>query len=257
MTTEELDQQLADGEITQEEYDRMLPTASESKSTLDYVDPYQEESPIDATGEDFDMSAPIPEPKEIVSDGLENQKPDTRGNLIYTYDDGSTLTMSPDGEVIDVTESTDTGGLGSLEGTGEDFDMSDTGTGEDFDMSGEYQEEEYAETPYEKSGSGFAVKIGRPGLSRAASIRRGMVKKPTPGANETEKAPPLCACAKPSVAIGKRPSSSLPVDSAINCSIQSDNPGYLDPASVKPRNCSLCVSSRYATSKMNCGSEKI
>jgi hypothetical protein len=188
---EELDQQLADGEITQEEYDRMLPTAGETKSTLDYVDPYKEESPIDATGEDFDMSAPIPEPREIVSDGLENQKPDTRGNLIYTYDDGSTLTMSPDGEVIDVTEATSTGGLGSLEGTGEDFDMSDKGTGEDFDMSGEYQEEEYTETPDEKSGSGFAVKIGRPGLSRAASIRRGMVKKPTPGANETAADPGL------------------------------------------------------------------
>jgi len=179
-TKEELDQQLADGEITQEEYDRMVPTSTEAKSTLDYVDPYQEESPIDATGEDFDMSAPIPEPKEIVSDGLENQKPDTRGNLIYTYDDGSTLTLSPDGEVIDVTESTDTGGLGSLEGTGEDFDM-----------SGEYQEEEYAETPDEKSGSGFAVKFGRPGLSRAATIRKGMVKKPTPGANESAADPGL------------------------------------------------------------------
>jgi hypothetical protein len=188
---EELDQQLADGEITQEEYDRMAPTATEAKSTLDYVDLYKEESPIDATGEDFDMSAPIPEPREIVSDGLENQKPDTRGNLIYTYDDGSTLTMSPDGEVIDVTEATSTGGLGSLEGTGEDFDMSDKGTGEDFDMSGEYQEEEYTETPDEKSGSGFSVKFGRPGLSRAASIRRGMVKKPTPGANETAADPGL------------------------------------------------------------------
>ena len=179
-TKEELDQQLADGEITQEEYDRMVPTSTEAKSTLDYVDPYQEKSPIDATGEDFDMSAPIPEPREIVSDGLENQKPDTRGNLIYTYDDGSTLTLSPDGEVIDVTESTDTGGLGSLEGTGEDFDM-----------GGEYQEEEYTETPDEKSGSGFAVKFGRPGLSRAATIRKGMVKKPTPGANETAADPGL------------------------------------------------------------------
>jgi hypothetical protein len=182
---EELDQELADGKITQEEYDRMAPTATEAKSTLDYVDPYKEESPIDATGEDFDMSAPIPEPKEIVSDGLENQKPDTRGNLIYTYDDGSTLTLSPNGEVVDVTEATDVGGLGSLDGTGEDFDMS----GE-----GEYQEEEYTETPDEKSGSGFAVKFGKPGLSRAATIRRGKIArptKPTPGAGETAADPGL------------------------------------------------------------------
>lgn len=180
---EELDQDLADGKITQEEYDRMAPTATEAKSTLDYVDPYQEESPIDATGEDFDMSAPVPEPKEIVSDGLENQKPDTRGNLIYTYDDGSTLTLSPDGEVIDVTEATDVGGLGSLDGTGEDFDM-----------GGEYQEEEYTETPDEKSGSGFSVKFGKPRSSRAATIRRGMVAKPTrptPGANESAADPGL------------------------------------------------------------------
>lgn len=182
---EELDQDLADGKITQEEYDRMSPTATEAKSTLEYVDPYKEESPIDATGEDFDMSAPIPEPREIVSDGLENQKPDTRGNLIYTYDDGSTLTMSPDGEVIDVTEATDFGGLGSLEGTGEDFDMS----GE-----GEYQEEEYTETPDEKSGSGFSVKFGVPRMSRAATIRKGKIAKPTrptPGANETAADPSL------------------------------------------------------------------
>jgi len=192
---EELDQDLADGKITQEEYDRMAPTATEAKSTLDYVDPYKEESPIDATGEDFDMSAPVPEPKEIVSDGLENQKPDTRGNLIYTYDDGSTLTLSPDGEVIDVTEATDVGGLGSLDGTGEDFDMGGPGgTGEDFDMGGEYQEEEYTETPDEKSGSGFSVKFGKPRSSRAATIRRGMIAKPTrptPGANESAADPGL------------------------------------------------------------------
>jgi len=177
---EELDQDLADGKITQEEYDRMAPTATEAKSTLDYVDPYQEESPIDATGEDFDMNAPIPEPKEIVSDGLTNQRPDTRGNIQYTYDDGSTLTLSPNGEVIDVTEATDMGGLGNLDGTGEDFDM-----------SGEYQEEEYTETPDEKSGSGFSVKFGKPRLSRAATIRRGMVKKPISGANETAADPGL------------------------------------------------------------------
>jgi hypothetical protein len=179
---EQLDQDLADGKITQEEYDRMSPNAGEAKSMLEYVDPYKEESPIDATGEDFDMSAPIPEPKEIVSDGLENQKPDTRGNLIYTYDDGSTLTMSPDGEIIDVTEATDFGGLGSLEGTGEDFDMS----GE-----GEYQEEEYTETPDEKSGSGFAVRFGVPRMSRAATIRKGRIAKPTLGANETAADPGL------------------------------------------------------------------
>lgn len=192
---EELDQELADGKITQEEYDRMLSTAGEAKTLQEYVDPYQEPSPIDATGEDFDMSAPIPEPKEVVSDGLTDQKPDQRGNILYTYDDGSTLTLSPDGEVIDFTEAT-SGGLGSLEGTGEDFDMGGPrDTGEDFDMSGEYQEEEYTETPDEKSGSGFAVKFGRPGLSRAASIRRGMIskptRKPTLGAGETAADPNL------------------------------------------------------------------
>lgn len=181
-TKEELDRDLADGNITQEEYDRMLPTATEPIALQEYVDPYQETSPIDATGEDFDMSSAIPEPKTIVGDGLLDQKPDQRGNILYTYDDGSTLTLSPDGEVIDFTEATDMGGLGSLDGTGEDFDMS----GE-----GEYQEEEYEETPDEKSGSGFSVKFGVPRMSRSATIRRGMVKKPTIGAGETATDPSL------------------------------------------------------------------
>lgn len=179
---EELDQDLADGNITQEEYDRMSPTAGEAKSTLDYVDPYKEESPIDATGEDFNMGAPIPEPQEIVSDGLTSQKSDQSGNQVYTYDDGSTLTVSSTGDVVDFTEATDFGGLSSLEGTGEDFDMS----GE-----GEYQEEEYTETPDAKSGSGFSVRFGLPRPSRAGSIRRGMSKKPTLGAGETAADPGL------------------------------------------------------------------
>jgi hypothetical protein len=181
-TKEELDQQLADGEITQEEYDRMSPTATEAKSTLEYVDPYKEESPIDATGEDFNMSAPIPEPQEIVSDGLTNQKADQSGNQVYTYDDGSTLTVSSTGDVVDFTEATDFGGLGSLEGTGEDFDMS----GE-----GEYQEEEYTETPDEKSGSGFSVRFGLPRPSRAGAARKRMSTKPTLGAGETAADPGL------------------------------------------------------------------
>jgi len=179
---QELDQDLADGKITQEEYDRMSPTATEAKSALEYVDPYKEESPIDATGEDFDMSAPIPEPQEIVSDGLTNQKFDQSGNQVYTYDDGSTLTVSPTGDVVDFTEATDFGGLSSLEGTGEDFDMS----GE-----GEYQEEEYTETPDAKSGSGFSVRFGLPRPSRAGAARKGRIAKPTLGANETAADPSL------------------------------------------------------------------
>jgi len=186
---EELDQDLADGNITQEEYDRMSPTAGEAKSTLDYVDPYQEESPIDATGEDFNMGAPIPEPQEIVSDGLTSQKADQSGNQVYTYDDGSTLTVSPTGDVVDFTEATDFGGLSSLEGTGEDFDMGGPrDTGEDFDMSGE---EEYTETPDETSGSGFSVRFGLPRTSRAGAARKRMSTKPTLGAGETAADPGL------------------------------------------------------------------
>ena len=179
---EQLDQDLADGNITQEEYDRMAPTTTEAKSALEYVDPYKEESPIDATGEDFNMSAPIPEPQEIVSDGLTNQKADQSGNQVYTYDDGSTLTVSSTGDVVDFTEATNFSGLSSLEGTGEDFDMS----GE-----GEYQEEEYTETPDAKSGSGFSVKFGLPRPSRAGAARRGLSKKPTLGAGETAADPGL------------------------------------------------------------------
>lgn len=170
---EQLDQDLADGNITQEEYDRMSPTAGEAKALQEYVDPYKEFSPIDATGEDFDMSAPIPEPQEIVSDGLTNQKIDQSGNQVYTYDDGSTLTVSPTGDVVDFSEATDFGGLDSLEGTGE------------------YQEEEYTETPDETSGSGFSVKFGLPRTSRAAAARRGLSKKPTLGAGETAADPGL------------------------------------------------------------------
>jgi hypothetical protein len=183
VSKEDLDRELGDGEIDQETYDALIKYASDiSKSEQEYVDPYKEESPIDATGEDFNMGAPIPEPQEIVSDGLTNQKSDQSGNQVYTYDDGSTLTVSPTGDVVDFTEATDFGGLSSLEGTGEDFDMS----GE-----GEYQEEEYTETPDAKSGSGFSIRFGLPRPSRAGAARKGRIAKPTLGAGETAADPGL------------------------------------------------------------------
>ena len=57
-------------------------------------------------------------------------------------------------------------------------------------------------------------------------------------ANATVNDPPTRARATSSVAIGKRPVASLPVDSAINCSIQSERPGTAERESVKAMYCS-------------------
>jgi hypothetical protein len=39
--------------------------------------------------------------------GISNSTTDAEGNTVYNYDDGSVLTVSPDGEIVDATESTE------------------------------------------------------------------------------------------------------------------------------------------------------
>jgi hypothetical protein len=150
-TKEELDQDLADGKITQEEYDRAIPTAAiETKAESEYIDP---QGALDTLAPTEDTT-----PKETSpTDDALNTTTDTKGNLLYTYDDGSTLTLSPDGEVVDVTEATDTG-----------------------EYTDQYQEEEDTTG---KSGSGFALKLGsgnKGRISGAGLARRGIAKSPTP-----------------------------------------------------------------------------
>jgi uncharacterized protein YcfJ len=153
-TKEELDQDLADGKLTQEEYDAALPIAStESKAEEEYVDPQGALDTLVST----DETAPPAETAPSTDDPLGTTR-DDRGNLLYTYDDGSTLTVSGDGEVVDVTEATDTG-----------------------EYTDDYQEEEDTTG---KKGSGFSLKLGSGNKGRtsgAGLARKGLVKTPTGG----------------------------------------------------------------------------
>jgi hypothetical protein len=179
VSKEDLDKELGDGEIDQETYDALLPYASEiTKAEQEYVDPIEEtdfdvpveQSPIDAT-------KPVTVPYDALNETINED-----GNKFYTYDDGSTLTLGENGEVLDVTDATDTG----LNGT--EFD----GPGGDgFGPEEEYVEEEYVEEEDPKSKSGFSLKSGKPGgirLSLAKTARSRIVPKTnaTPAAKAPE-----------------------------------------------------------------------
>jgi uncharacterized protein YcfJ len=155
-TKEELDQDLADGNLTQEEYDAALPNAStESKAEHEYVDP---QGPLDSLAPPAEETKPTDEPLGTTKDA--------KGNLLYTYDDGSTLTVSGDGEVVDVTEATDTG-----------------------EYKDDYQEEEDTTG---KSGSGFSLKLGSGNKGRtsgAGLARKSLVKTPTSGGSTSPTSP--------------------------------------------------------------------
>jgi hypothetical protein len=159
-TKEELDQDLADGNLTQEEYDAALPNASiESKAEQEYVDP---QGPLDSLAPPAETTPPdeTTPPVETAppSDDPLGTTRDAKGNLLYTYDDGSTLTVSGDGEVVDVTEATDTG-----------------------EYTDDYQEEEDTTG---KKGSGFSLKFGSGNKGRtsgAGLARKSLVKTPTSG----------------------------------------------------------------------------
>jgi hypothetical protein len=152
VTKEQLDQDLADEKITQEEYDKNAENALEtSKAEQEYVDPQGALDSLEPTEED-NLS---PELKDVPYDPL-GATPDEKGNLQYTYDDGSTLTLSSDGEVIDVTEATDTG-----------------------EYTDDYQEEEDTTG---KKGSGFSLKLGSGNKGRTSGAqlaRKGLVTSPT------------------------------------------------------------------------------
>ena len=112
-----------------------------------------------------------------------NETVNEDGSKVYTYDDGSTLTLSGDGEVLDVTDAIDTGFDGAgLDGLG----------GDEFEELGpeEYEEEEYIEEEDPESKSGFSLKSGKPGgirLSFAKTARSKIVPKTkTPAAKVPE-----------------------------------------------------------------------
>jgi len=145
-TKEELDQDLADGKLTQEEYDIALPNASiESKAEQEYVDP---QGGLDTLTEPEDTTVSKDEPLGTTKDA--------KGNLLYTYDDGSTLTVSEDGEVVDVTEATN-------------------------EYTDEYEEEEDPNDPTGAKGSGFSLKPGKLRTSGAKVARKNLIKSPTSG----------------------------------------------------------------------------
>ena len=184
-TKEQLDQDLADGNITQEEYDRDIVNASDiSEAEEEYVDPMGaletlslgDEMPVDGASP-LD-GATLPTDTESTDAPL-GTVTDERGNLVYTYDDGSTLTVSADGEVVDVTEATDIG-----EYT-DDYQEVETGEGEyeegEGAGEGEY-EEEGEEGTTGKKGSGFSLKLGsgnKGRISGAGLARRNLVRTPT------------------------------------------------------------------------------
>jgi hypothetical protein len=166
VSKEDLDKELGDGEIDQETYDALIKYASDiSKSEQEYVDPLQE-SPIDATQTES-TSVPYAALNETINED---------GNKLYTYDDGSTLTLDQNGEVLDVTEATDT-----------EFDGSGLNG---VDPEEEYVEPEYVEQEDPNSKSGFSLKFGRPGGIRvsfanlARNIRSKIGKTPTANAPE-------------------------------------------------------------------------
>ena len=146
-TKEELDQGLADGKLTQEEYDRAIPNAlTQSKPEQEYVDPQGALDTLNSPTETKSTDDPLGTTK------------DAKGNLLYTYDDGSTLTVDSNGEVVDVTEAKDTG-----------------------EYTDDYQEEEDTTG---KKGSGFSLKLGsgnKGRISGAGLARKGLVKSPTSG----------------------------------------------------------------------------
>jgi len=119
-----------------------------------------------------DETAPTEPP--VPYDAL-NETINEDGSKVYTYDDGSTLTLSGDGEVLDVTDAIDTGFDGAgLDGLG----------GDEFEELGpeEYEEEEYIEEEDPESKSGFSLKSGKPRgirLSFAKTARSKIVPKPT------------------------------------------------------------------------------
>jgi hypothetical protein len=162
-TKEELDQDLADGNLTQEEYDAALPNAStESKAEQEYVDP---QGGLDSITPPDETTPPAETTPSAQDDPLGTTR-DARGNLLYTYDDGSTLTVSGDGEVVDVTEATDTG-----------------------EYTDDYQEEEDTTG---KKGSGFSLKLGSGNKGRtsgAGLARKGLVKAPTSGGSTSPTSP--------------------------------------------------------------------
>ena len=170
VSKEDLDKELGDGEIDQETYDALLPYASAvTKSEQEYVDPEEvqatEPSPIDAT-----------KPDTTIPYGALNETTDDQGQKIYTYDDGSTLTLGGNGEVVDVTEATDTGVGGNGSGGNNTFDNA-----MDQAEDGQYQQDEYVEEEDPTSKSGFSLKFGSGSGrgSKAGLARKGLVKSST------------------------------------------------------------------------------
>jgi hypothetical protein len=177
VSKEDLDKELGDGEIDQETYDALIKYASDlTESEQEYVDPF-EESPIDATKPeetDLDFDAPEEESPidatKPVAYGALNATTNEDGNTVYTYDDGSTLTMDSDNNVMDVTEATDyIEGIEETETDGAGRTTFDNALERAED--GDYSEYEYLEEADPKSKSGFSLKFGKPSGARQSSAR--------------------------------------------------------------------------------------
>jgi hypothetical protein len=175
VSKEDLDKELGDGEIDQETYDDLIKYASDiTESEQEYVDPF-EESPIDATKpEERDFDAPVEESPidatKPVPYGALNATTNEDGNTVYTYDDGSTLTMDSDNNVMDVTEATDyIEGIEETETDGAGRTTFDNALERAED--GDYSEYEYLEEADPKSKSGFSLKFGKPSGARQSSAR--------------------------------------------------------------------------------------
>lgn len=207
VTKEDLDRELEKGELTQEEYDRLSKYASPiSKSEQEYVDPREAmdaEAPTEPTSETSPIDATKPDTTTIPY-GAANATTNEDGSTVYTYDDGSTLTLNGNGEVLDVTDATDTGaGTG---GTGTSTDLGgDGGAGTTFDNAldraeeGDYQEDEYEEVEDPTSPSGFSLKPGKFGSpssrrtttrpSSARTARSSIIPKSISSRTTTSRAP--------------------------------------------------------------------
>jgi hypothetical protein len=150
--------------------------------------------PTDETG-DLDQiptDETTPTAPTVPYDAL-NETINEDGSKVYTYDDGSTLTLDGNGEVLDVTDAIDTGFDGAgLDGLGGDDLGGDDLGGDGFEELGpeEYEEEEYIEEEDPESKSGFSLKSGKPRgmrLSFAKAARSKIVPKTkTPAAKAPE-----------------------------------------------------------------------
>jgi hypothetical protein len=117
-SVEQLNQDLTDGKITAEQFNSAYKSALAPTSLQEYKDPNVDGGlPTEdkSTSEYQDPKGGLPTEGETKAptnnfSGVLGTETDANGNVVSTFDDGSTLTYDPkNGEVVDFTEATDTG----------------------------------------------------------------------------------------------------------------------------------------------------